>query len=151
MSGTTVELSYTHQDGSLDYDQYGVTTLTDMSVDYWQIGTVRSIARGRVIPFVLGGLGATYYRPDRKSVSIDGDAYTLENATKFSLNFGLGLKTYFGETQRVGLRASFKVLPTFYNTGGGIWFGSGGATVAFTGSSIWQYEVAGGLTVRLGR
>jgi hypothetical protein len=149
-SGTTVELSYTRQDGTLDLDSYGVTTLADMSVNYFQIGTLQSLRPGRVIPFILGTLGATYYSPDVKSFTIGEETFSLESTTKFSLNLGLGLKAYFGEAQRVGLRASFKVLPTFYNTSGGMWVGTGGGGVSFSGSSIWQYEAAAGLTVRLG-
>jgi len=150
MSGTTVELSYTRQDGSLDYDRNGLTTLTDMSVNYWQIGSVRSFPRGRVVPFVMGSLGVTYYSPAQESVTIEEDTYRTEGETRFSLVFGAGFKTYFGEAQRVGLRASFKVLPTFFSSSSGIWFGTGGGGISFSGSAIWQYEVAAGLTVRLG-
>ncbi|HTO72432.1 MAG TPA: hypothetical protein VMJ30_01370 [Gemmatimonadales bacterium] len=147
----TVELSYTRQSGSIDLDRGGITTLSDMSVNYWHIGGLQAFPRGPVVPFVIGGLGATYYSPSKKSATIGGTTYSLESTTKFSLEFGLGFKSYFGAAKRVGVRASFKVLPTFFNTSGGMWVGTGGGGVSFSGSSIWQYEAAGGLTLRLGR
>jgi len=68
-----VEISYTHQDGGLDYDSRGTKTrLTDMSIDYWQIGATRGLLDGKVRPFVLTSLGLTYYSPANGTVDIDG-------------------------------------------------------------------------------
>ncbi len=145
-----IELSYTRQDGSLDLDDKGITTLTDMSVNVWHIGSLRTLMPGKVQPFVLGSLGVTYFSPSAASFELDGETVYTQSATQFSINFGLGLKAYFGEAEKVGIRASFKVMPTMYNTGAGLWFGSGGGGVAVTGEAIWQWEVAGGLTVKFG-
>ena len=79
----------------------------------------------------------------------DSIVYT-QSATKFSLSFGVGFKAYFGEAEKIGIRASFKAMPTFYNTGASLWFGSSGGGVAVSGNAIWQWEVAGGLTVKFG-
>ena len=150
-----IELNYTRQDGSLDLDYQGLRTLTDWSVNFWQIGSVRYLAPpGKVRPFVLTSLGATYFSPAQASFLLDEDdpdslVYT-QTTTKFSLNFGLGVKSYFGEAEKVGIRASFKVLPTFYNTWGGMYFGTGGASVGISGNAIWQWEAAIGLTVKFG-
>lgn len=149
-----LEISYTRQDGSLDLDYKGTRTLTDMSVNYWQIGSIRTLAPGKVQPFVLGSLGATYYSPTQSTVQIDEDdvdsTYYVDATTKFSLTLGLGLKSYFGEAQKIGLRATFKVMPTFYNGSSGVWFGPGGAGLTVGGSAIWQWEAAAGLTVKFG-
>ena len=147
-----LELSYTRQDGAMDWDPNGgaVETLSDMSVNYWQIGAIKGMLDGAVRPFVSTSLGATYYSPTESQVTIDGTTYQLSSATKFSFIIGVGAKAYFGEAQRFGLRASFKVLPTLYNTGGGVWFGTGGASLGITGNAIWQWEAAIGLTVKLG-
>ncbi len=146
-----LELSYTRQDGGLDYDtRTGKERLTDMSVNYWQIGAIRGLLDGKVRPWISTSLGATYYSPTEGTVIIDGDEYRAEGATKFSFIIGLGAKTYFGKAERIGLRASIKVLPTLYNTGAGVWFGSGGASLGVTGNAIWQWEAAIGLTVKLG-
>ncbi len=149
--GMAVQASWTGQDGALDWDSVGgKTKLTDMSVNYWQIGAVRSLAQGKVIPFISTSLGATYYSPTESTVTIEDEEYRLESMTKFSFVLGLGAKTFFGENERFGLRATFKVLPTLYNTGGGVWFGTGGASLGVTGNAIWQWEGAVGVTVKLG-
>jgi hypothetical protein len=149
-----VEFSYTRQDGSLDMDYKGVRTLTPMSVNVWHIGSLRTLAPGPVQPFLLVSLGATYFSPSESSFLFDENdpdsvVYT-QTTTKFSFNFGLGIKSYFGDGDKIGLRASFKVMPTLYNTSGGLWFGSGGSGVAVSGNALWQYEAAIGLTVKLG-
>ncbi len=146
-----VELSYTRQDGALDYDTRGnITNLTDMSVNYWQIGAVRGLTKGKIRPFVTTGLGATYYSPAQDTVTIEGETFNISSSTKFSLVIGAGFKAYFGKAEKIGLRASIKTFPTLYNTGGEIWFGSGGASVGITGDAIWQWEAAAGLTVKFG-
>ena len=150
-----VEFSYTRQEGSLDMDYKGLRTLTDMSVNFWHIGSIRYLAPpGKVRPFVLASLGATYFSPEEGSFLLDEeDPDTLvftQTSTKFSFNFGLGVKSYFGKAEKVGIRATFKVLPTFYNTWGGMYFGSGGAGLTVSGNAIWQWEAAIGLTVKLG-
>lgn len=150
-----IEINYTRQEGSLDLDYKGINTLTDMSVNVWHIGSVRYLAAGKTKPFVFGSLGATYFSPEASSITLPGDesedteAY-IESSTKFSLALGLGIKSYFGSAEKVGLRASFKVIPTFYDTWGGIYLGGGGAGVSMSGNAIWQWEAAIGLTVKLG-
>ena len=146
-----VELSYTRQDGALDYEnRSGTTTLTDMSVNYWQIGAVRGLTDGKVRPFVTTSLGATYYSPSESTVEFEGETFNVSSNTKFSFILGAGFKAYFGKAEKIGLRATMKVMPTLYNTGGGVWFGSGGASVGLTGDAIWQWEAAAGLTVKFG-
>jgi len=150
-----VEFSYTRQEGSLDLDYKGLRTLTDWTVNFWHIGSIRYLAPpGKVRPFVMASLGATYISPEQGSFMLDEDdpetlVYT-QTSTKFSFNFGLGVKSYFGEGEKIGIRASFKVLPTFYNTWGGMYFGSGGAGMTVSGNAIWQWEAAIGLTIKLG-
>jgi len=147
----SVELAYTRQEGSLDLDNRdGLVTLSDMSVNYWQVGAVRGLTSGKVRPFVTTGIGATYYSPSNSTVSIDDEEFSIDSSTKFSLMIGAGFKAYFGEAQKIGIRASIKTFPTFYDTEGGFWFGTGGASVGFTGSAVWQWEAAGGLTIKFG-
>ncbi|MCK9996804.1 MAG: outer membrane beta-barrel protein [Candidatus Krumholzibacteria bacterium] len=150
-----VEFSYTRQEGSLDLDYKGLRTLTDMSVNFWHLGSIRYLTPpGKVRPFVMLGLGATYFSPEESTFLLDeGDPDTLihtQSSTKFSFNLGLGVKSYFGKAEKIGIRASFKVMPTFYNTWGGMYFGSGGAGLTFSGNAIWQWEAAAGLTVKFG-
>ena len=147
----SLELGYTRQDGALDYETVGKkNTLTDMSVNYWHIGAIRGLIDGPVRPFVSTGLGLTYYSPEAGTVDIEDETFNISSMTKFSFSLGVGLKAYFGKAEKIGLRASFKVLPTLYNTGGSVWFGSGGASLGVTGNAIWQWEAAAGLTVKFG-
>ena len=149
-----IEVSYTRQEGSLDLDYKGITNLTDMSVNFWHIGSIRYLAPGKVKPFVLASIGATYFSPEKSSFLLDdGDPTTLvytESSTKLSFNLGLGIKSYFGENEKIGIRATFKVMPTLYNTWGGMYFGTGGAGLTVSGNAIWQWEAAAGLTVKFG-
>ena len=150
-----VELSYTKQDGSLDLDYKGIRTLTDMSVNFWQIGTIRYVTPpGKMRPFVLASLGATYFSPSSSTIQIDSEdpdsVLNTRTVTKFSMNLGLGFKAYFGEAEKIGLRATFKVMPTMYNSWSGIYVGSGGGGVSVSGNAIWQWEAAGGITIKFG-
>lgn len=152
--GTWLEIGYNHQGGALDWDpnRDSKVTLTDMSVNHWHLSGVRSFGRpgGAAVPFVIGGLGLTYFSPDASSVTIDGEDYPIDSVTKFAVNFGAGFKAYFGEAKRVGIRATFRVFSTLYDASGGFYFGSGGAGLGVGGSAIWQYEAAGGVTVKFG-
>ncbi len=152
--GMWIEGSYTRQDGSLDWDRVGQskTTLTDMSVNVWHLGTIRALGRpgAAATPFVLGSLGATYFSPSNKAVTIDGESYNIDGTTKFSIALGVGVKAYFGEAKRVGVRATFKAISSLFDSGGGVFFGPGGVSLGVSGWGIWQYEVAGGLTVKFG-
>ncbi len=149
-----IEVSYTRQEGSLDLDYKGLRTLTDMSVNFWQIGSTRYLAPGKVKPFVLMSLGATYFSPSEGTFLLDeGDPDTLvhtQTQTKFSFNLGVGIKSYFGKAEKIGIRATFKVMPTLYNTWGGMYFGSGGGGLTISGNAIWQWEAAAGLTIKFG-
>jgi hypothetical protein len=151
----SIEIFYTKQDGSLDLDYQGKRTLTNTSHNFWHIGSVRYLAPpGGVMPYVMMSLGATYFSPEETTFLLDEDdpesQVYIDSATKFSLALGLGVKAYFGEAQKFGLRASFKTLPTFYNTWGGMYFGSGGGGVSVSGNAIWQWEAAIGLTLKMG-
>jgi hypothetical protein len=148
---TWIEVSYGHQGSKLVLDRRGQTDLAKMGVDFWQIGGVRGLPRGNLIPYLSATLGLTHYSPDGRSVVIEGNEYALDSATKFSISLGAGLKAFFGEQERVGLRAQFRLINSIYSSGTGIWFGTGGAGVSFNGWGVWNYEVAGGLVVRLGK
>lgn len=149
---TWVELSYAHQGGELDWDVSleGKTKLSDLSINYWQIGVVQGMPRGNIIPYASIALGATYISPSEDRFTIDDTTYPLDATTKFSLALGVGVKAFFGEAEQIGIRASFRTLPTFYNTATGLWFGSGGASVSVGGYAIWQWEAAVGLVLRVG-
>jgi len=143
--GTQLQLQYTGQPSQLNYDPNNgpETKIADMSVNYWQIGTVAGLPKGRVLPYVMFTLGATYW-----SFSNFTDAnFKPDNMTKFSFTAGVGAKTFFGENQKLGIRLQFRVLPTFYNSFATV--GTGG--VGISGNAVWQWEVGGGLVLKFGK
>ncbi len=152
--GQWLEASYNRQAGSLDWDETGqpIQTLSNMSVNIWHLGSIRTLGRldDPIIPYVQGSLGATYFSPTESEVIINGETYHLDSMTKFSMAFGVGFKAYFGESKRIGLRGSFKVISSLFDSGGGVFFGPGGVQLGISGSGIWQFEAAGGLTVKFG-
>jgi len=152
--GMWIEASYNRQEGALDWDPRGgtKTSLTDMSVNIWHLGTIRALGQpgAPFVPYVQGSLGATYFSPEASQILIDGEMANISSSTMFSIAFGAGFKAYLGEAKKIGLRGSFKVISSLYDAGGGVFFGGGGASVGVTGSGIWQYEAALGLTVKLG-
>lgn len=146
------EFSYTRQGTRINLENLGVArNLTDMTVHYWQIGALQGLPRGNFVPFFIGTLGLTYYSPEASTVEIEDLTYGLNSATNFSMTFGVGFKADMGPDQRVGLRGQFRIMPTIYNASGGLWFGTGGGGVAVSGSAVWQYEVSGGVVIKLGR
>lgn len=153
-TATWVELSYGHQSGELNLDRSlaGTTTICDMSINYWQLGMIRGVhaGAGNIIPYGSLSLGLTYLNPSADRFDVDGETYPLDSTTKFSVTLGVGVKAFFGEAQRYGLRASFKTIPTFYGSSTSLWFGTGGASVGISGYGVWQWEAAGGLVVKLG-
>lgn len=146
-----VELSYTRQDGSIDYDYQGIQTLFDTSVNFWHIGSIRYLTPpGKMRPFLLVSIGATYMSPKQASFELEDETFYTQKTTKLSFSLGLGFKAYFGEAEKFGLRATFRTLPTLYNTWGGVYFGSGGGGLSVSGNAIWQWEAALGLTLKMG-
>ena len=146
-----LELSYTRQDGGFDHDWLGTKVrLSDMSVNYWHIGAIKGLVEGKVRPWVSTSIGATHYSMAESEITIDGETFRVDSSTKLSFIIGAGVKAYFGKAEKIGLRASMKVLPTLYNTGAGIYVGTGGAGLGISGNAIWQWEAAIGLTVKLG-
>jgi hypothetical protein len=148
---TWLELSYGHQDGQLDLDRSrDKLKLSDLSINYWQIGGVRGAPMGRVIPYVSASLGINHLSPAEDFVEVDGETGRLESSTRFAASLGIGFKAFLGKTQRIGIRGSFRTLTTLYDTSSSFWFGSGGSGLSFSGSGVWQWEIAAGLTLRLG-
>lgn len=141
--GVELQLQYTLQPTELEWDSFsGKRRAADMSVNYWQIGAVAGLPQGRIMPYTMLTVGATYWSFSNQTADFE----SLDSFTKFSFTAGLGAKTFFGENQRVGIRLQFRVLPTFYNTFATI--GTGG--VGVSGNAVWQWEIGGGIAIKLG-
>jgi hypothetical protein len=140
--GAELELFYSRQDSRLNFKNkaFGTgETLFDMSVEYFQIGALRGIQQGNLLPFGVVTLGATHFNPK------DDD---FGSEWRFSFTFGLGGKVYLSE--RIGLRLQGTLLMPIQWAGGSVWFGTGGPGVGVSaGSSVIQIDVRGGLIILL--
>ena len=146
-----IELSYTRQDGSLDLDYKGIRTLTDMSVNFWQIGSIRYLTPpGKMQPFVLASLGATYFSPSDATFLMDRERSRLQSsntrtATKFSLNLVWVSRPISGKRKRSACGPPSRSCPPCTIPGAASMFGTGGGGVTVAGNAIWQWEAAGGI------
>jgi len=109
----------------------------DLTVRYLHVGgTVfidQPIGRG---PYVVGGIGATFFSPG-------GSGYGSE--TKASANLGLGY--YWPLTEKVALRAEARGFFTLVDSSGGF-LCSGGCVAVIKGDLFSQYGAMLGVTAR---
>lgn len=142
LAGTTrqIEFLWSYQDADLDADDAGYRG-RDLNIDvhYFQVGGMLQWDTEHVEPFVSGGLGATYLRPDWDNGGDD---------LNFSVNLGGGLKYWF--SRNVGLRADGRGYMTLVN--GDRIFGDpdipGSLMIGYDGDTFWQFEATGALVIR---
>jgi len=103
----------------------------ECAIEYWQIGGVGGIQRGKAMPFTAVTLGAT------RLVVGDVDEW------KFSMIFGLGVKVYTSDKIGIMIQGNWPI--TFTDAWGGVTVGTGGAGVAIGGTGISQLDIGGGL------
>lgn len=117
----------------------------DMSVNihYFQLGGVHYIDKGKVQPFIGIAAGAVLFHPKEDRYQ----GYTLEDSWRFAMSAIGGLTISVSDV--VGLRLQGRLLLPMYFSGGGIWVGTGGASVgASAGIPIVQGDVGAGITIR---
>jgi hypothetical protein len=139
--GMMVELSYLRQNTSLSLKEYGTnitSRLTDLALEYYQIGTIKGIPMGKVVPFGQFSLGATRFHAGNTQYS---DTWT------FSITLGLGAKIHIND--RFGLRLQANMLIPMRFSGAGFWFGTGGASAGITADGFFQGNVMGGIFFKI--
>jgi hypothetical protein len=140
-----VRLMYRRSDGQLE--MRGVTNrfTTDASVEYWQIGGVTGIDKGKTMPFGTVSLGASHFTVDdvhSGNLNVQGN-----DSWKFSMIFGLGVKVYTSPKIGIMLDANWPI--TFTDAWGGVSVGTGGVSAGISGTGVSQIDVGGGLIIRL--
>ncbi|MCU4156672.1 hypothetical protein J1N10_11850 [Carboxylicivirga sp. A043] len=143
-SGTLAEFSYTRAKTSARFEDFltGERTNYDMAIDYFQLGTVRELNDGPLVPFGMASLGITWFNMTTHGVS---------DHVSFSAALGGGIKYYFSD--RIGIRLQGRLLLPMYFSGGGLFVGIGsggtssGASVS-TGVLTVQGDFSGGLIFR---
>ena len=145
------ELQYTYQATAMTLENFGSRqSLTDMDTHFFQLAVTRGLKDGPLVPYVVTGIGTTWFNPAQSQIDIEGTTYRLDSSWKLSFVLGLGVKVWLGEAEKVGLRLQFRTLPSLYNSSTGIWVGGGGGGVSISGNAIWQFDVSAGLPVKLG-
>ncbi len=139
--GMMVELSFTRQSSYLQLKEWGsgvTSNLTDLVLEYYQIGTIKGIQKGKMVPFGQVSLGATRFNP---SNSIYSDQWV------FSVTLGLGVKFHLND--RFGIRLQADMLIPMRFSGVGFWFGTGGGSAGITADGFLQGNFMGGLFIKI--
>ncbi|MBK3516537.1 hypothetical protein [Carboxylicivirga marina] len=142
MPGVLGEFSYTRSNTTARFEDFvaGESNYYDMSIDYFQLGGVKELKKGPVVPFGMVSLGATWFNMKDESDHVS-----------FSAALGGGLKFFFSD--RIGIRMQGRLLLPMYFSGGGLFLGigsggpSGGVSIS-TGVLAVQGDFSGGLIFR---
>jgi opacity protein-like surface antigen len=140
--GTELEFLYLRQDSDLTFTGgsfQGSEDIMGLVTSYYHVGAIQGFPRGNVKPFTGLTLGATQLAPQ--------DIVGLETQWKFSFAFNAGAKIYVHE--RIGIRLQGRLLASFLDAGAGMWLGTGGVSLGVTGTALWQWDLGGGLIIRL--
>jgi hypothetical protein len=129
--GTQYELFYSHQ--SSDTKE---VIPTNMKVEYLHIGgtTIIGEAESRVVPFAVGGIGATRLSPDSAGAN---------NVTRASLNLGGGVRIPLAP--HVRLRFEARGYLTWLGSNDGMF--CSGCTLLPKSKTLFQYSALGGVSV----
>ncbi len=151
--GMQVELYYSRSDTRADFVEFRGPTykLTDVSVNYFQLGFLRTVKQIKNISvYGIGSLGATLFSPSGNDYKQTPDIYSYQDWWLFSLTAGGGAKIMFSE--RVGLRLEGRLMMPITWAGGGFMVGTGGSGLYLGGgSAILQASISAGIIIALGK
>jgi hypothetical protein len=136
-----LELLYQRSDTKLTFRPTATRVkedISDMAVEYWQIGAVQGVQNDQIMPFGMVTLGATHYIYDSPG---------FENSWRFSMILGLGAKFYVNE--KIALRVQGRMPYTFFGSSVGIGVGTGGGYVGIGGYGVAQWDLSLGLAILL--
>lgn len=113
----------------------GLGPSSDLTIERYLGGFQEEKGEGRARWFGTISVGATRFVP-----GLGG----LDSDTRFGAAGGLGVKTFLAKN--LGLRFEARALYTLVSGGsGGVLCANGTCLFAFSGSSLWQGDVSGGL------
>lgn len=112
----------------------------DLANEYYQVGAIRSMTKGKIEPFGVFTLGAARFH--EKDLN--------ENLWRFSITAGLGVKIFI--TEKIGIKLQGDFMMPMYFQGVGFYFGGGGSGLTVNSSvPMLQGNFNGGLIFRLGQ
>lgn len=151
--GMQVELYYSRSDTRADFVEYRGPTvkLTDVSVNYFQLGFLRTVKKmNNISVYGVGSLGATLFSPSGNRYDGSPEDLYFEDWWLFSVTMGGGAKVMFSE--KVGLRFEGRLMMPITWAGGGFMVGTGGSGFYLGGgSAILQASMSVGLIIALGK
>src|SRR6185295_15941573 len=128
--------------------------LSDLTVHNYHGNFIYNMGEpdAKVRPYFFGGLGATHYSPGDINPLLPGAGTgNIDGATKFSTDWGLGVKMYAGSM--IGFKAGVRWTPTYIKSDtGGIWCDPFYPTCWVIADLDYsnQFEFTGGITLRFG-
>ena len=151
--GMQVELYYSRSDTRADFVEFRGPTykLTDVSVNYFQLGFLRTVKKiDNISVYGIGSLGATLFSPSGNVYDETPDKYYFEDWWLFAITVGGGAKVWLSE--KIGLRFEGRLMMPITWAGGGFMVGTGGSGFYLGGgSAIMQASLSAGLIVALGK
>ncbi len=151
--GMQVELFYSRSDTRADFVEYRGPTvkLTDVSVNYLQLGFLRTVKKmNNISVYGIGSLGTTLFSPSGDRYAEGPADIYYEDWWLFSVTVGGGAKIMFSE--KVGLRLEGRLMMPITWAGGGFMIGTGGSGFYLGGgSAILQAGLSAGLVIALGK
>jgi len=144
-----VEFLWARQNSRLQADgPGGKLPFSELGVYNYMFNYVYHLGQNdaRVRPYFFGGLGATNY--SFGDILVAGAAGNIDGETRFSTNFGGGVKFYF--TPKIGAKVGVRWTPTYIKSeAAGVWCDPFyGCWPLVDNQYSNQFETAGGITVR---
>lgn len=151
--GMQVELFYSRSDTRADFKEFRGPTykLTDVSVNYFQLGFLRTAKKiDNISLYGIGSLGATLFSPSGTNYNETPIDYYFQDWWLFSVTLGGGAKVWL--SKKVGLRFEGRLLMPITWAGGGFMIGTGGSGLYLGGgSAILQASLSAGIIIALGK
>lgn len=136
--GKQVQLFYSRQKTDLSSGAFLVSTSSiPLTIEYFHIGGTSFFETMSSGPYVVGGIGATVFRPE-------GPGLTSE--TKPSMNLGFGYMLPLAHS--LGARFEARGYATLIDSTGGLFCSNNSCLVSIKGTALYQGEVLVGLTGR---
>ncbi|MGZ6078265.1 MAG: hypothetical protein ACXWK6_10710 [Myxococcaceae bacterium] len=126
---------------------YPSSNSVSVGENWIQLGGTFGRKMGRIEPFGALTLGIVIISPG--TMTFPSSSLTLTSSTQVKPAFtgGLGLKLWL--TDMLGLRFMARALVPLYFSGGAVWVGTGGASVAVGAGIPWaQFDFTGGVEVK---
>lgn len=131
-----VELFWSHQDSyvktPIDGARFG------LGVDYFHVGGSVDYGKDKVIPYIAGGLGATYFSPEKSS---------FDSKYRFSISIGGGVKLM--PVKNFGVRLEARGYGTWFPEETAFYCNSATGRCLFYSEAdvLWQMDLMGGVFV----